>query len=99
MDTAVWYMSERLLGTDVRESLESSVVIRSATDWREEHACVIGASELQFNDVYAEVPLWCASGPIARRWIVPTCVWKLYDCKNGSEWWKIATRGPVGRIL
>jgi hypothetical protein len=49
--------------------------------------------------LYAEVPLWCASGPIARRWIVPTCVWKLYDCKNESERWKIATRGPVGRIL
>jgi hypothetical protein len=40
---------------------------------------------VQVNDVYAEVPLWCASGMIARRWIVPTCVWKLYDCKNGSE--------------
>jgi hypothetical protein len=37
MDTEVWYMSERFLGADVRESLESSVVIRSATDWREEH--------------------------------------------------------------
>jgi hypothetical protein len=24
---------------------------------------------------------------------------KLYDCKNGNECWKIATRGPVGRIL
>jgi hypothetical protein len=47
------------------------------------------------NDVYAEMPLWCASGPIARRWIVQTCVWKLSDCKNGSECWKIATRGPV----
>jgi hypothetical protein len=51
---------------------------------------------VQVNDgLYAEVPLWCASGPIARRWIVPTCVWKLSDCKNGSECWKIATRGPV----
>jgi hypothetical protein len=46
----------------------------------------------------AEVPLWCASGPIARRWIVPTCVWKLSDCKNGSECWKTSTRCPVGRI-
>jgi hypothetical protein len=54
---------------------------------------------VQVNDVYAEVPLWCASGPIARRWTVPTCVWKLSNCKNGSECWKIATRGPVGRIL
>jgi hypothetical protein len=34
------------------------------------------------------VPLWSASGPIARQWIVPTCVWKLSDCKNGSECWK-----------
>jgi hypothetical protein len=40
---------------------------------------------VQVNDVYAEVPLWRASGPIARRWIVPTCVWKLSDCKNWSE--------------
>jgi hypothetical protein len=31
---------------------------------------------MQVNDVlYAEMPLRCASGPIARRWIVPTCVW------------------------
>jgi hypothetical protein len=29
---------------------------------------IVGASELQFNDgIYAEVPLWCARGPIARR--------------------------------
>jgi hypothetical protein len=48
---------------------------------------------------YAEVLLWCASGPIARRLIVPTCVWKPSDCKNWSDCWKIATRGPVGRIL
>jgi hypothetical protein len=26
------------------------------------------------------------------------CLEALY-CKNGSECWKIATRGPVGRIL
>jgi hypothetical protein len=37
------------------------------------------------DGVYAEVPLWCASGPIARRWIVPTCIWKFSDCKNGSD--------------
>jgi hypothetical protein len=38
---------------------------------------------MQVSDgLYAEVPL-CASGPIA-QWIVPTCVWKLYDCKNES---------------
>jgi hypothetical protein len=54
---------------------------------------------VQVNDVYAEVSLWCARGSIARRWIVPTCVWKPSDCKNWSECWKIATRGPVGRIL
>jgi hypothetical protein len=41
---------------------------------------------VQFNDgLYAEVQLWCASGPIARRWIAPTCIWKLYDCKNGRD--------------
>jgi hypothetical protein len=42
MDTAEWYMSERFLGTDVRESLDSSVVIQSATDWREEHVSLYG---------------------------------------------------------
>jgi hypothetical protein len=60
----------------------------------------VGAGKLQVNDgLYAEVPWWCASEPIARSWIVPTCVWKLSDCKSGRECWKIATRGPVGRIL
>jgi hypothetical protein len=51
------------------------------------------------DGLYAEVLFWCASGPIARRWIVPMCVWRLPDCKNVSSCWKIATRGPVGRIL
>jgi hypothetical protein len=55
---------------------------------------------VQVSDgVYAEVLLWCASEPIARRWIVPTCVWRLSDCKNVSLCRKIATRGPVGRVL
>jgi hypothetical protein len=55
---------------------------------------------VQVSDgLYAEVLLWCASGPIAQRLIVPTCVWKLSDCKNGSECWTIATRRPVVRIL
>jgi hypothetical protein len=41
---------------------------------------------VQVSDgLYAEELMWCASAPIARRWIVPTCVWKLSDCKNGSE--------------
>jgi hypothetical protein len=49
----------------------------------------VGAGKWQVNDgLYAEVPLWCASEPIARRRIVPTCVWKLSDCKNGSECWE-----------
>jgi hypothetical protein len=55
---------------------------------------------VQVNDeLCAEVLSWFASGLIARRWIVSTCVWRLSDCKNGSECWKIATRGPVGRNL
>jgi hypothetical protein len=30
---------------------------------------------VQVNDgLYAEVPLWCASGPIARRWIDLVCL-------------------------
>jgi hypothetical protein len=40
-----------------------------------------GLVKWQVNDgLQAEVLLWCESGPIARRWIVPTCVWKLSDC-------------------
>jgi hypothetical protein len=29
----------------------------------------------------------------------PDVCLEALDCKNGSECWKIATRGPVGRIL
>jgi hypothetical protein len=55
---------------------------------------------VQVSDgLHAEVVLWCASGLIARRWIVPTCVWRLSDCKNVSSCWKITTRSPVGRII
>jgi hypothetical protein len=54
---------------------------------------------VQVSDgLLAEVLLWCASGPIARRWIVSTCVWRLSDCKNVSSCWKIATRDPVARM-
>jgi hypothetical protein len=55
---------------------------------------------VQVSDgLYAEVLLWCASGPIARRWIVPTCVWRLSDCKNVNSCWMRTRRDPVGRIL
>jgi hypothetical protein len=75
-----------------------SLVLDLVCEWTARKS--IGASELQFNDgIYTEVPLWYARGPIARRWIVPTCVWKLSDCKNWTELRKIATRDPVGRIL
>jgi hypothetical protein len=83
----LWYFGILLKSSVVRESFE----------WRHP---IVEAGKWQVNDgLYAEVPLWCASGPIARRWIVPTCIWKLSDCKNRSECWKVATRGPVGRIL
>jgi hypothetical protein len=40
---------------------------------------------VQVSDgLYTEVLLWYASEPIARRWIVPMCVWRLSDCKNVS---------------
>jgi hypothetical protein len=56
------------------------------------------AGKWQASDgLWAEVPLWCASETIARRRIDLVCL--QADCKNGSECWKIATRGPVGRIL
>jgi hypothetical protein len=55
---------------------------------------------VQVSDgLYAKVLLWCASGTIARRWIVSTCVWRLSDCKNVSSCWTIATRGPVGKTV
>jgi hypothetical protein len=54
----------------VRERVE--VGRDSVCEWTA-RKLIVGASELQFNDGrYAEVPLWCARGPIARRWIVPT---------------------------
>jgi hypothetical protein len=88
-------MATILLTTD----FYSSLVLDLVCEWTARKS-IAGASEFKFNDgIYAEVPLWSASGLIARRWIVPTCVWKLSDCKKGSECWKIATRGPVGRNL
>jgi hypothetical protein len=42
---------------------------------------------------YAEVLLWSASGPIARR------VFGSFMTAGWSECWKTATRRPVGRIL
>jgi hypothetical protein len=55
---------------------------------------------VQVSDgLHAKVLLWCTSGPIARRWIVLTCVWRLSDCKNASSCWEIATRGPVEGVL
>jgi hypothetical protein len=77
-------------------------VIRSATVDGEDirSSGLVNGGLMINNDNNAEVPLWSASGPIARRRIVLTwCVWKLSDCTDGSECWKIATRGPVGRIL
>jgi hypothetical protein len=95
--------------TDITSVVWRSFEYRRACVGREEHVSlycgrwrhsIVGAGKWQVNDgLYAEVPLWCATEPIARRWVVPTCVWKLSDCKNGSECWKIATRGLVGRTL
>jgi hypothetical protein len=49
---------------------------------------------------YAEVLSWCASGPIARRWIVSTRVWKLSTARMGVSVGRLPqARGPVGRIL
>jgi hypothetical protein len=108
-----WYSSRvwRSVGCGrVYLAADSFEVGRLSSYWKlwEEHVSlyggrwrhlIVGAGKWRVNDVYAEVLLWSASGPMTRWWIVPTCVWKLSDCKNGSECWKIATRGPVGRIL
>jgi hypothetical protein len=60
-------------------------VLRLWCEWTARKS-IVGASELQFNDgIYAEVLLWCASGLIARRWIVLTCVWKLYTARMGAN--------------
>jgi hypothetical protein len=62
-----------------------------ATEARE-FICTVDGEDIrssglvQVSDgLYTEVLLWCASGPIARRWIVSTCVWRLSDCKNVSS--------------
>jgi hypothetical protein len=57
---------------------------------------IIGAGKWQVNDgLYAEVPLWCASGPIARRRVDLVCLealwlqeweWALEDCHKRSCW-------------
>jgi hypothetical protein len=58
----------------VRESLKSSGqgglrIVRGQT------CLCVGAGKWQVNDgLYAEVPLWCASGQIARRWIDLVCL-------------------------
>jgi hypothetical protein len=58
------------------------------------------ASKWQVSDVlYAEVLCWCTSGPITRRWIVPTCVWRLSDRKDLSSCWGIARRSPLKIVL
>jgi hypothetical protein len=39
---------------------------------------------VQVNDgLYAEMPLWCASGSIARQWIVSTCVRSFMTARMG----------------
>jgi hypothetical protein len=86
-------------GSWVRERVEVGRKHVSLYGGRRRYS-IVGAGKWQVNNVlYAEVPLWCASGPIARRRIVPDVCLEVSDCKNGSECWKIATRGPAGRIL
>jgi hypothetical protein len=46
---------------------------------------IVGPGKWQVNDgLYAEVPLWCASGPIARRRIDLVCLEALW--LQGWEW-------------
>jgi hypothetical protein len=56
---------------------------------------IVGAGKWRVNDVYAEVPLWSASGPIARRRIDLVCLeafwlqeweWVLEDCHKRLCW-------------
>jgi hypothetical protein len=53
---------------------------------------IVGAGKWRVNDVYAEVPLWSASGPIARRWIdleafwLQELEWVMEDCHKRSCW-------------
>jgi hypothetical protein len=41
------------------------------------------------------VPLWCARGLIARRRIVPTCVWKLYAARMGVSVGRLPQEVPL----
>jgi hypothetical protein len=77
-----------------------SLVLDLVCEWTARKS-IVGANELQFNDgIYAEVPLWCASGPIARRRIDLVCLeafwlqeweWVLEDCHRRSCW-----KNPIG---
>jgi hypothetical protein len=56
----------------VREGPVEGVSCGSRELWRRS---IVGASKWQFSDgLNAEVLFWCASRPIARRWIVLACL-------------------------
>jgi hypothetical protein len=86
-DVCIWLRTPFEVGrlSSYRKLWEEHVSLYGGR-WR--HS-IVGAGKWRVNDVYADVPLWSASGPIAWRWIVTTCVWKLSDCKNWSECWKV----------
>jgi hypothetical protein len=99
MDTAVWYMSERFLGqlcerawrarnSVVWESFEGSCVgetVRSTwvykVDGEDIRSSGLVNGRLKMCRGAVVVCKWTDSP----TWIVPTCVWKLSDCNNGSD--------------
>jgi hypothetical protein len=56
---------------------------------------IVGAGKWRINDVYAEVPLWCASEPIARRWSDLVCL----EASWLQEWEWVLGRLPQEVLL
>jgi hypothetical protein len=79
----------------LRTSIDLDSVFWESFEWRHP---IVGAGRWRVNEVYAEVPLWSASGPVAQRWIVLTCVWKrVLEDSHKRSCWKNSTGVSVPR--
>jgi hypothetical protein len=100
MVMALWYRTSYEVVSCVRELVEFGRKHASLYRGRWSHS-IVGAGKWQASDgLCAEVPLWCASGPIARRRIdlvrleaywLQEWEWVLEDCHKRSCW-----KNPIG---
>jgi hypothetical protein len=92
-DVCIWLWTPFEVGrlSSYRKLWEEPVSLYSGR-WR--HS-IVRAGKWRVNDVYTEVPLWSASGPIAQRWIDLVCLealwlqeweWVLEDYHKRSCW-------------